>query len=290
MAGDWIKMKSALANEPEVRGIAKRTGLDRFAVVGRLHAVWAYADSVTECGEIPYLDEGDIDKMVDHDGFADAMRQVGWLEVRDASIVIPAFETHNGKSAKRRSQTAKRNSEWRKKPDSTGTKRKRDAGSVTSASPREEKRREEKSADAKASATNAAAVGIAFNARFDSVIERTGFPKPDPNDQRAGYEAVQRIESGQYPEIDQSGIDDPLAWLEPRLARYWREQEIIRANSDKKLAKPSLRKSLAEDRWRIDLDRPLPEIDESKKPKPMNPARQRMLDRWAEQIEEAKKG
>jgi hypothetical protein len=144
MAGDWIKMKSALANEPEVRAIAKRTGLDLFAVVGRLHAVWAYADSVTECGEIPYLDEGDIDKMVEHEGFADAMRQVGWLEVRDASIVIPAFETHNGKSAKRRSQTAKRNSEWRKKPDSKGTKRKRDASSVTSASPREEKRREEK--------------------------------------------------------------------------------------------------------------------------------------------------
>jgi hypothetical protein len=257
MAGDWIKMKSALANEPEVRAIAKRTGLDLFAVVGRLHAVWAYADSVTECGEIPYLDEGDIDKMVEHEGFADAMRQVGWLEVRDASIVIPAFETHNGKSAKRRSQTAKRNSEWRKKPDSTGTKRKRDASSVTSASPREEKRREEKSASSDDDAYGepaSASDGLRFKAKCEAMIQRTGFPTPDGRSLDELRKAADRIRSGMYPEA--LGIDDPIDWLEPRLRWYWDDQAARRADAEKRLAEPSLRKTLAEDRWRVDLDHP----------------------------------
>lgn len=226
MAGDWIKMKSALANEPEVRAIAKRTGLDLFGVVGRLHAVWAYADSVTECGEIPYLDESDIDKMVEHEGFADAMRHVGWLEVRDASIVIPAFETHNGKSAKRRSQTAKRNSEWRKKPDSTGTKRKRDAGGVTSASPREEKRREEKIVDAYAS-TPGASESIPFGGTTKNAHQFADelLSSVKWNPQRRGGDTGNRLLAKALVRLrdgarGQEASEDPGGWIGDRMVEY----------------------------------------------------------------------
>ncbi|MHC4181119.1 MAG: hypothetical protein ACYSWU_26780, partial [Planctomycetota bacterium] len=69
-------------------------------------------------------------------GFAEAMREVGWLETDNGGISIPKFDRHISESAKQRALTAKRAAKCR-----AG---KRNAGDVTSALPREEKRRDKR--------------------------------------------------------------------------------------------------------------------------------------------------
>lgn len=105
--------------------------------------------------------------------------------------------------------------------------------------------------EAKASASD----GLRFMARCEEMISRTGFPRPDGRSLDELRKAADRIRSGMYPEA--IGIDDPIEWLEPRLKWYWDDQAARRADAEKRLAEPSLRKTLAEDRWRVDLDHPI---------------------------------
>lgn len=165
MAGDWIKMKLALTREPEVVGISAKTGLDTFAVVGRLHAFWAWADEVTNDGKVPFVGREYIDKMLSHDGFAEAMEAVGWLKIKDDSLTIPNFDKHNGKSAKSRADAADRRRRARNAVKTADSKSRPEP--VTDVSQechkdvtkkcdksvtREEKRREEKTAAGSAAA------------------------------------------------------------------------------------------------------------------------------------------
>lgn len=43
-SGLWIKMRRSLSSDPDVFRIGELTALNRFAVVGKLHAVWSWAD------------------------------------------------------------------------------------------------------------------------------------------------------------------------------------------------------------------------------------------------------
>jgi len=47
MAGDWIKMRMDLPDDPAVIGITERTGLDGDTVVGKLFRVWSWANRQT---------------------------------------------------------------------------------------------------------------------------------------------------------------------------------------------------------------------------------------------------
>lgn len=132
MAGDWIKMRTDLHDDPEVLRLSAMLKLDRFAVVGRLATLWAWADKHTTDGSssvTPLL----LDDIVVHSGFADAMTVVGWLEVTDRGVKFPKFSRHNGKSAKKRALTARR--------VGTHRKRKGNADVTLPALAREEKRR-----------------------------------------------------------------------------------------------------------------------------------------------------
>jgi len=284
LAGDWIKMKITLTREPEVRGIAKATGLDPFAVVGRLHAIWAYADETTEDGAIPFTDEADIDAMLDHDGFAAAMMAVGWLEIKGGTAVIPRFGEHNGKSAKKRAANAKRNARWRESTDSKATKRSRDAGRVTSASPREEKRREESVVVAREPVSIPAPggqsewTGATVYAEVPNLIVHTvGWNRCEPKDTEEVVNTCAKIVAGDYPEIPDQARGDPLGWLTPRLRRVWIDRK---AERDAGLTRnpPSLLKTLREGKWRIDPDETTANVT-TDKPKPITPERQRALDR-----------
>jgi hypothetical protein len=135
MAGDWIKMRSDLATDPAVIAIAAKTGLDEFGVVGRLHSLWAWADSQTLDGNAVGVTESFLDRYLGVTGMARAMVSVGWLEVNSCGLKIPHFDRHNGQTAKARALTAKRVAKFK---DQKGN-----GYSVTQALPREEKRREE---------------------------------------------------------------------------------------------------------------------------------------------------
>jgi|GEM_PF-2033649 len=108
MAATWIKMRSDLAEDPAVIGIAARLGVDEFSVVGRLQCLWSWADSQSRDGHARGVTTAWINRKVQRDGFAEAMVQVGWLEVTEDGITFPNFENHNGETAKSRALSSNR--------------------------------------------------------------------------------------------------------------------------------------------------------------------------------------
>lgn len=108
MAGDWIKMRTALANDPAVIAIALDLDKSEFEVVGMLHHLWSWADSQSQDGHIKRVTEKWVDRYVHHSGFAKAMSSAGWLIINDEGITFPNFDRHNGESAKKRAEAAER--------------------------------------------------------------------------------------------------------------------------------------------------------------------------------------
>lgn len=122
MAGDWIKLRSNIKDDPDVVLMAGALSIDEFAVVGRLHAVWAWLDQHSSTGTNVRITSAYLDRLTACPGFADAMRAVDWLRGRDGDLEFPDFERHNGESAKRRATETKRKREQRdKSPTESGT-------------------------------------------------------------------------------------------------------------------------------------------------------------------------
>ena len=90
MAGDWLKVRLDLHDDPAVIAIASAIGLDEDGVVGKLVRLWAWANRQTIDGNAPGVTEMWVDRYVSAPGFAKAMVDAGWL----------AFE--NGDGANRR--------------------------------------------------------------------------------------------------------------------------------------------------------------------------------------------
>ena len=148
MAGDWIKFETATLDKPEVWEIATELNIDPDAVIGKLLRVWSWFDSHSENGNAPSVTLALLDRNCGVTGFVNAMINCGWMEQKDGTIVLPNFERHNGQTAKSRVLTAKRVAKH-KKSNAEGN-----GVSVTSALPREEKRREEKNKSNDASASD----------------------------------------------------------------------------------------------------------------------------------------
>lgn len=108
MAGDWIKMRTNLWDDPRVGRVCDLTGQSEATVIGGLYWLWAMADDHTADGVLPGLTIKSIDRKTGVQGLGDALCDVGWLTVLDAGVQINGFEEHNGSSAKKRCQTAKR--------------------------------------------------------------------------------------------------------------------------------------------------------------------------------------
>jgi hypothetical protein len=114
MAGDWLKMRSALWDDPRVvrlqtlltaaGAIPRRAA--RATVCGALFRIWSIGDAHSVDGLLPGYDAAAVDEAVMIRGFAEALAAVGWLVILPDSVSIPRFEEHNGSSAKRRAQEA----------------------------------------------------------------------------------------------------------------------------------------------------------------------------------------
>jgi hypothetical protein len=133
MAGDWIKMRVDLGTSPKVVRIASALRADRLRVIGGLHAVWCLFDVHSTDGRLDGYTLEALDDLIGFPGFGAAMLSVGWLEDDGASLCMPRFEEHNGKSAKRRAMETERKREARKLSASDADQKRT----------REEKRREE---------------------------------------------------------------------------------------------------------------------------------------------------
>lgn len=141
MAGEWIKMRLDLAEDPAVIAMAAALDVDEDLVVGKLHRLWSWADRQSRDGHATGVTEKWIDRFIRFPGFAATMVAVGWLEIDKAGIRLPNFDRHNGETAKTRALGAKRQQKARASSNApvTAASRSERDGSVT----REEKRREE---------------------------------------------------------------------------------------------------------------------------------------------------
>ena len=144
MAGDWIKMRGNLWDDPRVARLCDITDQGEAAVIGGLYWLWATADQHTENGIMPGLTGRSIDRKTGIQGFADALIQIGWLADHPEGVRIVNFEEHNGASAKRRSLDAQRKANVRSMSASDADTTRTDEGQIApNCGAREEKRREE---------------------------------------------------------------------------------------------------------------------------------------------------
>lgn len=119
MAKDWIKMRMDLQSHPKVVRILSSTNSDKFRVIGGLHAVWSIFDVHSDDGILVGYTPKTMDHIIGWDGFCDAMMAVGWLKFDGSEVLyMPDFDTHNGQSAKKRSEDSERKRRARNCPQS----------------------------------------------------------------------------------------------------------------------------------------------------------------------------
>jgi hypothetical protein len=134
MAGDWIKTEKATPRKPEVLRLAIKLGIHPDHAFGLCFRFWCWCDDNLDSCNAVGVTEVMLDALLERDGIATALVEVGWLQVRNGSLVIPNFDRHLSESAKKRGLSAKRTADSRS--------RKSNAANVTEVLP--EKRREEK--------------------------------------------------------------------------------------------------------------------------------------------------
>jgi hypothetical protein len=118
MAG-WIKLRHDVLDAPEIRGVARGTGLDCDQVLGKLARLWSWADRHGVDGLIKSAVLEDVDEQVGHVGFGTALVSAGWLASNAVGIVIPNWERHFSDSAKARALGANRVERHRNAPSVT---------------------------------------------------------------------------------------------------------------------------------------------------------------------------
>lgn len=160
MAGEWIKVRTNLWNDPRVAQVCEIIDQGEATVIGGMYWLWATADEHTEDGFMPGLSCAGIDRKTGIKGFGNALVTVGWISANADGVTITRFNEHNGASAKSRAQTARRVAEHKtgknqaypsvsgeKSPSNgalnhgevTHESQKGNAATVTNALPREEK-------------------------------------------------------------------------------------------------------------------------------------------------------
>ena len=143
MAGDWIKMRTNLWDDPRVSNLCDLTGCNEAAVIGGLYWLWATADDHSADGELHGLTLAAIARKTGVSNLGTALSQIGWIEEIDGGVRLIRFSEHNGTSAKKRAQTGKRVANHRSNAEVTQSALQGEESCVTGALAREEKRREE---------------------------------------------------------------------------------------------------------------------------------------------------
>lgn len=108
MAGDWIKMRTNLWDDPRVSSLCDATGQTEAAIIGALYWLWSAADDHSEDGIMPGLSSAGVDRKTGVMGIGAALIAIGWIADHPEGVRIVRFEEHNGKSAKRRCSEAVR--------------------------------------------------------------------------------------------------------------------------------------------------------------------------------------
>jgi len=131
MAGDWLKMRHDLADDPAVIRVASELAIDEDMVIGKLFRLWSWADRHTVEGEADGIGMAWVDRLTRCDGFGAALERAGWLEKTAGGLLFPRFHRHCSDTAKARALASER------------MKRSRCAARATEAQPEKRREREE---------------------------------------------------------------------------------------------------------------------------------------------------
>lgn len=86
MAGDWIKMRGNLWDDPRVSRLCDITDQGEAAIIGGLYWLWSTADQHTVDGVMPGLTLRQIDRKTGVPGLAKALCEIGWIEVEAGQV------------------------------------------------------------------------------------------------------------------------------------------------------------------------------------------------------------
>jgi hypothetical protein len=167
MAGDWIKMRGNLWDDPRVTNLCDITESMEASVIGGLYWLWATADQHSEDGVMPGLTLRSIERKTGINGFGSALVSIGWLADHPEGVRLVRFDEHNGESAKKRCVDAKRKANVRCLSEKLRT----DEGHIAEEKSRfseleKEKRREEKELNTLVSGCAADLIQIASTSKL----------------------------------------------------------------------------------------------------------------------------
>lgn len=104
----WIKIETTLPQKPEVVKISAILQKKSAEIVGGLVLLWCLTDGLTEDGFLRFYGRREIDRAVGVKGFCAALEQVGWVKLEADGARLVNYEKHNGRSAKKRAENARR--------------------------------------------------------------------------------------------------------------------------------------------------------------------------------------
>ena len=141
-------MSRVIRDKVQTLAIAEALRLDPDMVVGKLHAVWAWADQqADDCqlvdGVLRPGSAAMVDAKANRKGFAQAMVAVGWLEIGEGFVRFPNAGKWMGKEAKKRAANAARMKQARDSEDARDTHKSRTKNAQERHQRREEERRGE---------------------------------------------------------------------------------------------------------------------------------------------------
>lgn len=108
MAGEWLKMRHDLADDPAVIRLADVVQIEEDAVIGKLFRLWSWADRHTHNGHADGVGLRWVDRLARCEGFGAALVRVGWLVEENDGLSFPRFDRHCSDTAKSRALDAKR--------------------------------------------------------------------------------------------------------------------------------------------------------------------------------------
>jgi hypothetical protein len=113
MAGDWLKMRHDLADDPSIIRTAADLGIDEDAVLGKCFRLWSWADRHTTDGQASGIGLAWVDRLTRCDGFGAALVRAGWLDELDGGLCFPRFDRHCSDTAKQRALDSRLKAEKR---------------------------------------------------------------------------------------------------------------------------------------------------------------------------------
>jgi hypothetical protein len=143
MAGEWIKVRTNLWDDPRIGQLCEITDQSEAAVIGGLYWLWATADEHSADGLLHGMTTRTIDRKTGVAGLGKALVTIGWLVESADGVTVARFDEHNGASAKQRAQTAKRVSNHKANAKVTQPALPESDDTVTDALPREDKNKEQ---------------------------------------------------------------------------------------------------------------------------------------------------